>query len=504
MKIAHLRRGRQVVQAVSLLVFTLIVVYSTRDTRTTLPSDALLRIDPLAALTASISSRRWLARFVPALVLVFATLVLGRFWCGWLCPLGTVIDWTSLRKARSKRVLSARWRGGKYGLLFVLLFAALWGNLTLMILDPLTIFVRGVSTLVLPGLTWLVTRAEIALYRIKFLRGALDIFDSALRVSVLSYKQPHYASLLLAALVGGILSLNLLEWRAWCRYLCPLGGLLGLISKASWLKRIVSESCLGCGICGPDCRMGTIEADKNYASDSGECILCLDCAAECPKDAISFVGEWGVDRGWPYDPSRRLLLGAFGASVGGLALLKISPRAHHPYPYRLRPPGADEDMLLSSCIRCGTCIRVCPTHGLQPSTTQCGLEGLWTPILVPRLGHCEYSCTACGDICPTEAIPRLSQPAKLASPIGKAYIDPAICIAWSGRSDCIVCEEMCPLSEKAIILEERRTTDPDSGATRIRQAPVVVHERCIGCGLCENKCPVNGEAAIRVIVDPMG
>ena len=209
--------------------------------------------------------------------------------------------------------------------------------------------------------------------------------------------------------------------------------------------------------------------------------------------------DWGHD----YDPSRRQLVSMLGITVGGHALLRTTARAHHPDPHRLRPPGVTERVLLSSCIRCGACIRVCPTHGLQPSLTESGLEGLWTPILVPRLGHCDYSCTACGDVCPTGAIPRMLLESKQQIPIGKAYIDPRLCIPWSGRGQCIVCEEMCPLPEKAITLLDTAHRD-ESGEEFILQVPVVLHDRCIGCGLCEQKCPVNGEAAIRVIVDPMG
>jgi NAD-dependent dihydropyrimidine dehydrogenase PreA subunit len=118
------------------------------------------------------------------------------------------------------------------------------------------------------------------------------------------------------------------------------------------------------------------------------------------------------------------------------------------------------------------------------------------------MGHCDYACTACGDTCPTDAIPSLPLEQKRETVIGKAYVDPELCIAWSGRGPCIVCEEMCPLPEKAIILDEKEFAD-GQGGTRTLQVPVVRHERCIGCGLCENKCPVNGEAAIRVIVDPL-
>ena len=495
---------RRVVQALALVLFLGLAIYSWRSLRLPAPANILLRLDPLAGLAAMLAARRWLAAFTPALLLAVATLFLGRFWCGWLCPLGTLIDWLSPRPLATREPdPSSRWRGIKYGLLFLTLFAALWGNLTLLFLDPLTIFLRSVSTLFLPALNWLITQAEVALYRVGSLRGVVEDLDTLLRSALLSYKQPHYGGALLFALfLGGILALGLVARRAWCRYLCPLGGLFALLSRASWLKRRVSDACVSCGACAHKCPMGTIDEGKGYTSDSGECTLCLDCAPICPKGAITFGRDWRLDRGWPYDPTRRQALGALGASLAGLALLKLNPRAHHPDPYRLRPPGAEEESLLSSCIRCGACLDVCPTHGLQPSLSQAGLEGLGTPILVPRLGHCEYSCTACGQACPTGAIPRLTQPQKLERPIGKAYIDPKICIPWSGRGDCIVCEEMCPLPEKAIFLREVSSTD-NQGEMRTFLAPVVLHERCIGCGLCESKCPVHGEAAIRVMVDPI-
>ncbi len=500
MKSRYWRRGRQIAQVLSLVLFAALVVYTLRDFKPILPADTLLRLDPLAALGAMISEKRWLVRFVPALVVIVAALVLGRFWCGWLCPLGTLNDWFFPRTVRKEERFAPSWRSAKFGLLALILFAALWGNLTLMVLDPLTIFVRSVGMLVLPGLTWLVTQGEIVLYKVSFLQGALDGLETLLRGTILQYKQPYYGgALLLAALLGGILALNLLAQRGWCRYFCPLGGLLGALAKVSWLKRRVSTACVSCGRCARECPMGTIDAAKGYASDSGECTLCMDCAATCPKQAISFGREWRVDRGWSYDPSRRQVLGALGISLASLALFKLSPRAHHPDPHAIRPPGVDEGTLLSSCIRCGQCLRICPTQGLQPSLTETGLEGLWTPILVPRLGPCDYSCTACGEMCPTGAIPRLALSEKQAIAIGKAYIDPRICIPWSGRGDCIVCQEMCPLPEKAIILQEVKSTADG----RTLSAPVVLHERCIGCGLCESKCPVHGEAAIRVIVDPL-
>jgi MauM/NapG family ferredoxin protein len=247
--------------------------------------------------------------------------------------------------------------------------------------------------------------------------------------------------------------------------------------------------------------MGTIDKE-DFGSDSGECILCLDCAVTCPEDAISFRPRLGLDWHRGFDPGRREALGGLAVSLGLLALTRTDRVAHQPRADRLRPPGVDEDDLLAACVRCGACVRTCPSHGLQPSVTQSGIEGLWTPILVPRLGHCDYSCTACGQVCPTGAIPRLTLAEKRQTPLGKAYIDQTLCIAWSGRAPCIVCEEMCPVPDKAIHLEERQVAHGE-GDTLTLQMPIVRHERCIGCGLCESKCPVQGQAAIRVRVDPL-
>jgi formate hydrogenlyase subunit 6/NADH:ubiquinone oxidoreductase subunit I len=129
--------------------------------------------------------------------------------------------------------------------------------------------------------------------------------------------------------------------------------------------------------------------------------------------------------------------------------------------------------------------------------TTAGWEGIWTPILVPRIGYCDYSCNACGQSCPTGAIPALTLEEKRQTVIGHAYVDRNRCLPWASSRSCITCEEMCPLPEKAIQLEEVEVWAPD-GKRITLQRPHVDHNRCIGCGICENHCPLGGQAGIRV------
>jgi ferredoxin len=188
-----------------------------------------------------------------------------------------------------------------------------------------------------------------------------------------------------------------------------------------------------------------------------------------------------------------LALGAAGASV-----LKTSSAARQPHPHLIRPPGVrDERAFLAACVRCSHCMKVCPTAGLQPLVLEAGLEGLWTPRLAPRLGYCDYSCHACGQVCPSGAIPPLTLEAKRASVMGLAAIDRNRCLPWAYDTPCIVCEEMCPVPEKAIRLHEVEVVD-ERGAVVHLQQPYVLQELCIGCGICEFQCPMQGQAAIQV------
>ncbi len=493
------RRIRQAVQVVALLLFVYLLLGTRQGLPTIVPHDLFFRLDPLAGLAAMLAGRRW----IPALALGLATVALaiavGRAWCGWLCPLGALLDWTRPRNSPTQADPRGGWRKVKHGVLLIILFAALLGNLTLLVLDPLTILFRTMGASVLPAVNALLTAATSALYGIAPLQRPLEWLDRALRSAGLVGGEPVFQQGILLALVFvAIVALNAIRPRFWCRYLCPLGALLGIMSKVAFVRhRVDAGACIACGKCARACPTGTIDAARGYAADPAECTLCLDCAAVCPTGAIAFRAHLAPAAWREYDPSRRQALASLGIAVAGVGLLRAAPAAKRDDSRLIRPPGARENGLLDKCIRCGECMKVCPTSGLQPSLFTAGLEGLWTPVLVPRLGYCDYSCNSCGQACPTGAIPPLALDDKRRAVIGLAYIDANRCIPWADGVDCIVCEEMCPVPEKAIVLDVQTVTRPDGASAEVRR-PRVIRERCIGCGICEYKCPLNGEAAIRV------
>ena len=201
-----------------------------------------------------------------------------------------------------------------------------------------------------------------------------------------------------------------------------------------------------------------------------------------------------------YDPGRRSALIAVGAGVTAAVLFSTGVARAVKHPGLIRPPGAqDEGRFLSHCLRCGECMKVCPTAGLQPTLGEAGLEGLWTPVLRSRLGYCDYACHACGQVCPSGAIPPLALPEKRRQVIGVAVIDKDRCLPWASNTPCVVCEEMCPVPEKAIELGGRRLITRANGSQDYLSRPRVVAERCIGCGICEYKCPLEGSSAIVVV-----
>jgi len=401
------------------------------------------------------------------LLILALTPFLGRFFCGWICPLGTLFHlasrWLRPKKAsdRIRQNFHNPAQAYKYLILIVLLISCAFGFMQIGLFDPIALLTRTCQALVSPGmrLGWML----IAIFTALFL-------------------------------------LNAWKPRFWCRYVCPLGALLGTAAKfipGGVVRNL--HKCTDCGLCNRDC-IGACSPDQK--TRMAECFVCWNCIEDCPEKALRW--EWmpkEEELNREVGVSRRAFFGT--AVAGGATVIALKSQAVEGYPERIRPPGAlAEPHFLDRCIKCGQCMKACPTGVLRPAFTEAGVNGMWTPVMDLERGYCEYNCVMCGQVCPSGAIERVTieqkhgvetgEPVK----VGNAFIDRSRCLPWSFGRNCMVCEEVCPVSPKAIYKET--VTVVLEGKTLELHQPRVSPERCIGCGLCQHECPVNDLAAIRV------
>jgi MauM/NapG family ferredoxin protein len=502
----NLRRTAQIV----FLVFFVYLFVQTEykgSNELGLPVRLFLDFDPLVALSTLAASHAVRAIFLLSLVTVALTIVLGRFFCGWVCPLGTIntalgyFRMRGLKPGRSEGRFP-RWRPVKYYVLVFLLVAALFGWNAAGFLDPISLTIRSLAIGYNPAINKILRSALEAgvAAHVPVVSPAIDALYTTMTGTVLSFHQPIFRqSLLIGLIFTAILALNALAPRFWCRYLCPLGALLGLIGWRQVGARVANDKdkCISCRKCVVACQGDATPFPPGQWA-SRECLVCYNCREVCPADAISIsagarsTGDGNVDLG-----RRRLLASGVGALLVVPAVSAVVQRKRTD-PSLIRPPGAlAEREFLRRCVKCGECMKVCLTNGLHPTLGEAGLEGLWTPILVPRLGYCEYNCNLCSQVCPTGAIRPVTVEEKQKIHIGLAFVDKNRCIPYAFGRNCIVCEEHCPTPQKAITFVEEEAVD-ERGRRIVLKKPVVSPELCIGCGICETKCPVLDRPAIYV------
>ncbi len=490
-------RFQRIVQLVLFGCFIFLLWRATYPLPGWVPVDLFVRLDPFVSVSTMIAARTWIGAPAWGFAVLGVSLVVGRFFCGYVCPLGSTIDFSdrficrpagrAFRNAGPSQLKSCRW---KYLVLVALLCAAVLGVSYTFLLSPLALVTRSYVLVVYPVLLQL-GRLGLAL------TDALSALPGFGWLRYAQIDQVHFGTAFLSMLLFlGILLLGRIQSRFWCRTICPAGALMALFSRRPLLRRNVDAKCTQCGLCIRKCPMGAIKEDPTVTAH-GECIVCLKCRDLCPEGAIDFSRPSKPEKSVSLDLGRRRVLaaGASGIAAGLLAIVELDS-VHGESSIRIdrrstliRPPGAvPEEEFVRRCIGCGECMKVCPTNTLQPVLLEAGVDGLWSPKTHARYAGCEQGCNLCGQVCPTGAIRFLSLEEKKYAKIGSAYIDRSRCIAWEEDRKCLICDEICPYD--AIVMRGVRANT--------NSVPYVNESRCNGCGYCEQKCPVLGNAAIRV------
>lgn len=521
-------RLRIVCQIAFLLLFLFLILRtdfratssgSPNDLQLTSPVALFFQLDPLVAISNALASKALYHGLLWSLLSLIPTFFLGRFFCGWICPMGSLNHFFGSLKSESKRgkqlIESNRyksWQAAKYYILLAVLVAALFGTALVGWFDPFSLLIRSLGLSIIPGLDYLTNSIFRAAESsnvsvVSFIAG---ILHAILNYTILTLKQPHFRQgFFLGTLFVLIIVFNLRTTRFFCRALCPLGALFGLVSRWSILGlQKYPASCDECNRCLLRCQGGD-DPIGGVPWRKAECHLCLNCVAECPHHGLEFkFFPQGNTREAPSLQRRKVLTGlATGAAM--LPLMRATTSfAAEKSERRIRPPGALEEAdFLARCVRCGECMKVCPNNALHPAFSEAGLEGMWTPVLVPRIGYCEPSCVLCSEACPTGAIWEITVKTKAwvvdvsndnkGIRIGTAFYDRGRCLPWAMATECIVCEEWCPTSPKAIYLQPAELIDAQ-GESKILKQPRVDPEQCVGCGACEYACPLQDHPAVYV------
>lgn len=422
-------------------------------------------------------------------IVMILTLLFGRVYCSSICPLGTFQDiliWFNRKFSRKKRFKKQRdfpWL--KYSILLLASAFLLFGLLTpFLLLDPYSNFGRIAANLFRPVYLLL---NNLGAYTLE----SMDIYT-------LYRVEPgitHWFSIGFSFFVFVLIFwLSVKYGRLFCNTLCPVGTLLGLVSRFSLFRISLDQKlCTSCGKCSNVCKAGCIDI-KSRTVDFSRCIGCFNCLTSCPSSGVlygtkRFKEEPVVTE---FDPVRRTLIAGSLLAVASFAPLPLSAqwrrgsgRGSSPRPinkdFPVSPPGsASHEDFNNSCTACHLCVSACPTHVIKPSLLEYGLAGIMQPRLDYHANYCNFDCVICSEVCPTGALRPINIEEKHVLQLGKVVFVKHNCIVHTEGTDCGACSEHCPT--KAVNMRPYRKT---------LFLPVVNPDICVGCGACEYACPTD-------------
>ena len=454
----------------------------------------------------------WLAKIqlLPAILalnvgvvaaLIILTLLLGRVYCSVICPLGVMqdlISWVAGKRKKNRFTYSPAKTWLRYGVLavFIATLVAGFGAIALLV-APYSAYGRIAQNLLAPLWGWgnnlLAYVAErvdsYAFYSTEVVMGSIGTF---------------------AVAVATLIIVGVLAWRGgrtYCNTICPVGTVLGAISRFSLLKPIIdTDKCIDCKRCARNCKASCIDV-QTHSIDYSRCVACMDCLEMCSKNAIRYTRRTSQPKSANVntakckteDSSRRNFIvgaGLLAASAakaqemkldGGYATIldKKAPARQN----AITPAGSlSAHNMAAHCTGCQLCVAVCPTKVLRPSAD---LKTFMQPTMSYEVGYCRPECNKCSEVCPAGAIKPISVAEKSSTQIGHAVWIKDNCIVLTDDVDCGNCERHCPA--EAITMIRSDVNNPKS-----RKIPAVNVERCIGCGACENLCPARPFSAIYV------
>jgi len=436
--------------------------------------------------------------FIAVLLLTFIS---GRTYCSFICPLGISQDIMSRAGGKIKRRF--RRYGYKipqtiirYSILALTLIITLTGGLFLLNqLDPYSIFGRFMTLFAKP----------VVVLINNFFAMVLHKFDTyaLVNISITSFSPVVYILPVIILLL--IIVLSVKNGRLYCNTVCPVGTLLGILSKISVFRISFDDhKCTKCGRCAVACKSSCIDF-LNGEIDHSRCVVCFNCTDICPEKAINYQAARFKRMVADVDTGKRAFIAGSAAFILGLPLdqdqnksikvpvpLKAST-VKEPRKFYVTPPGSAGIKNFSSrCTACSLCVSACPNNVLVPSFRQFGITGIMQPYMDYHKGFCAYECVRCLEICPAGALMPLTPDAKKLTQIGKAVFIKQNCIVETEGTACGACAESCPTKAVHMIPFRGNLTIPET-----------TDDICIGCGHCEFACPVTPYKAIFVDGNPV-